>query len=155
MHRGGRSAADDRQGRVLALDWGTRRVGVALSDALGVTAQPLATLPAAGNDHGNDVRKLLEDIHRLCEQHNVTKIVVGIPWNMDGSAGPAAEAALDLARRLRQRLDIPVVEWDERLTSAAADRVLIQADVSRKRRRDVRDQLAAVLILQSYLDSRR
>lgn len=135
--------------RVLALDWGTRRIGVAISDELGLTAQPLTTLP------GHDWEQLINAVRDLCLQYDVGIIVVGIPLNMDGSAGPAAGRARALALRLHQELQLPVIEWDERLTSAAADRVLLAADTSRRRRKVVRDQLAAALILQSYLDSRR
>src|SRR5690606_39054708 len=98
---------------------------------------PLTTLP------GHDWEQLINAVRDICLQYDVGIIVVGIPLNMDGSAGPAAGRARALALRLHQELQLPVIEWDERLTSAAADRVLLAADTSRRRRKVVRDQLAA------------
>ncbi|MFS8570424.1 MAG: Holliday junction resolvase RuvX [Thermaerobacter sp.] len=134
--------------RVLALDLGRRRVGVAVSDPLGQTAQPLTVL-----DAGDDQR-LAGEVAHLCRQYEVDTLVVGLPLNMDGTAGPEAQRARRLAQRLREQLGLPVVEWDERLSTAAAERMLVAADLSRARRRRVRDKVAAAVILQSYLDSR-
>lgn len=134
--------------RILALDWGTKRIGVAISDELGITAQPLTVIPA------EDENSLFQELHNICRQHNVETIVVGIPLNMDGSSGTSAVQAKRFAEKIRSRLDIDVVEWDERLSSSAAEQVLLQADISRRRRKIVRDRLAAAIILQSYLDSR-
>jgi putative holliday junction resolvase len=135
-----------REVRILALDVGEKRIGLAVSDPLGLTAQGLEVL----------TRKNLEaDLARLTEvarEWGVQKIVVGLPRHMDGRLGSAAPKILELAQTLGEALGVEVVPWEERLTTAEAERVLIQADVSRRRRRQVIDQLAAVLILQNYLD---
>ncbi len=134
--------------RVLGLDLGTRRIGVALSDPTGTVATPLLTLPH---------RTLREDVAHvaaLCREHGVGAIVVGWPRNMDGTSGPAARRAEAFARALRRAVSIPVDLWDERLSTAAAERALLEGDVRRERRRDLRDQVAAVLILQAHLDAR-
>ncbi len=133
--------------RCLGLDYGTRRVGVALSDELGLLALPLEVWPAG--ESAEVVRKVTQ----LCCERQVGTIVVGLPLNMDGSRGPAAEAAERFAEALRQAGDRPVVLWDERLSSRQVERMLVDADVSRRRRRQVTDKLAAQLILQSYLDA--
>lgn len=135
--------------RVLALDPGGRRVGVAVSDPLGHTAQPLTVLDPADED------RLMAEIGDLCREWEVAVLVVGLPLNLDGTAGPEADRARRLAQRLRERLGLTVVEWDERLSTVAAERMLVAADLSRARRRHVRDKVAAALILQSYLDRRR
>ena len=135
--------------RVLALDIGTVRIGVALSDELGLTAQPPGSLAA------DDPEAAVREVRRLCREHGVGRIVVGLPRTLDGREGPAAAAARRWIERLERAVGVPVIAWDERLTTAAAERALIAADVSRRRRRRVVDQMAAALILQSYLDSRR
>ena len=124
-------------------------MGVAVSDPLGHTAQPLDVLD------GSDPDALTRRVADLCRTYQVGLIVLGLPLNMDGSAGPEAERARALAQRLRQALNLPVVEWDERLSTVEAERLLLGADLSRARRRRVRDKLAAALILQSFLDRRR
>jgi len=134
--------------RVLALDPGRRRVGVAVSDPLGHTAQPLTVLD------GTDEDRLLAEVGRLCRDLEVETILVGLPLNLDGTAGPEAERARRLAGRLREALGVQVVEWDERLSTVAAERLLVAADLSRARRRGLRDKVAAALILQAYLDRR-
>lgn len=133
--------------RVLGLDFGTERVGVARSDELGIIAQPIEFIPrrpAAG------LWERLRALHRAlpCE-----RILVGMPRNMDGSYGPAAEAVKQFIQQLRQEMDVPIQTWDERLSSVQANRVLIQAKISRKKRRAKIDKMAAAVILQSYLDS--
>ncbi len=133
--------------RVLGLDLGDRRVGVAVSDPLGLTAQGLPTLTR------NDLT--LDAIADLCVRLDVVSIVIGLPRNMDGSYGPRAEMAREFGRQLHQRTGLPVHEWDERLTTRAADNVLLEADLSRKKRRGAVDRLAAVLILQGFLDRQR
>ncbi len=133
--------------RVLGLDFGTERVGVAMSDELGIIAQPIEViprLPAAG---------LWERLHALHRDFSCERILVGMPRNMDGSYGPAAEAVKQFIEQLRQEMDVPIQTWDERLSSVQANRVLIQANVSRKKRRAKIDKMAAAVILQSYLDS--
>ena len=134
--------------RVLAVDLGTRRIGLALSDASGTLAAPLVTIP-----HSNRRRDLLQ-IVGVAEAHQVDRIVVGCPRNMDGTSGPAARRAEAFAAALRRMVGTPVEMWDERLTTVAAERILLAADVRRTRRRAVRDRVAAALILQAYLDAR-
>jgi RNAse H-fold protein YqgF len=134
--------------RIMALDLGDRRIGVAVSDALGWTAQGVGVV-----ERHRDGRELAE-IERLVREREVSEIVVGLPRNMDGSIGPRGEICIAFAEMLRGRLQLPVHLWDERLTTAAAERTLLEADVSRKKRRQVVDKLAATLILQHYLDSK-
>jgi putative Holliday junction resolvase len=137
-----------REVRILALDVGEKRIGLAVSDPLGITAQGLGVL--ARKDPETDLAQLLE----VAREWHVQEIVLGLPKHMDGRPGRAVPQILELARRLEEALGVKVDTWDERLTTAEAERVLISADVSRRRRRQVVDQLAAVLILQGYLDSR-
>jgi len=134
--------------RIMGLDYGDRRIGVALSDALGWTAQPLGMIE---RDAGGE----LERISELVREHEVSEIVVGLPKNMNGTIGERGEICIEFAQALRQRLSIPVHLWDERLTTAAATKTLLEADVSRRKRKQVVDKMAAALLLQNYLDSRR
>lgn len=138
-------------GRFLAIDLGTRRIGVALSDPTGTIAFALETITTAGAAG----RRAAERVADLCRRHDVALVVVGWPRNMDGSRGPAARLAEVFAGRLRAALLVPVELWDERLSTAAADRTLIEAGVRREERRHARDRVAAALILQGYLDARR
>jgi putative Holliday junction resolvase len=135
--------------RYLGLDLGTRRIGVAVSDELGLTAQPLSTLETASEDDA------IAAIRSLIRRYAVDEVVIGLPKNMNGTCGPAAEQALALAARLEAEGQVKVAMWDERLTSKAAERLLIEADVRRSRRKRAVDQMAAVLILQGFLDRRR
>jgi putative Holliday junction resolvase len=130
----------------LGIDFGTRRIGVAVSDELGLTAQPLSSLEPASE------QEALSILQGLIDQYGVREVVVGLPKNMNGSLGPAAEAALAFARRLEESVPVKVTMWDERLTSRAAERVLIEADLSRAKRKGRVDQMAAALILQGFLD---
>jgi putative Holliday junction resolvase len=134
--------------RILGLDYGDRRIGVALSDAFGWTAQGLEIIER--KREGDDFRRIGE----LVKQHEVEAIVVGLPKNMNGTIGPRGEICLAFAEELRQTLSMPVHLWDERLTTVAATRTLLEADVSRRKRKLVVDKLAAALLLQNYLDSR-
>jgi putative Holliday junction resolvase len=134
--------------RILGLDIGAKRIGVAVSDELGFTAQGLETLNRRGLDA--DISRL----SALVSEFGAEEIVVGLPYNMDGSEGPQADLVRSFAAHIRQSVDIPVTEWDERLTTVAAERVLLEADMSRAKRRKVVDKVAAVLILQGYLDGR-
>ncbi|MFX4263203.1 Holliday junction resolvase RuvX [Pelotomaculum propionicicum] len=134
--------------RVLGLDLGDKRIGVALSDPMGWTAQGLDVITGGGGSKG-DIRRIRE----IALKHEVEKVVVGLPLNMDGSTGPRAEKARDFAGRLARALDLPVELWDERLTTVEAERLLIEADMKRNKRRQVIDKMAAVLILQNYLDA--
>jgi putative pre-16S rRNA nuclease len=133
-------------GRVLAVDPGSRRVGVAVSDPTGTIATPLAAVPAEPAD------TLVERLAVLAREQEATRLVVGLPRRMDGSQGPEAKAARALAGELRQATGLPVELVDERLTSVAAERALLAGGASRARRRELSDQVAATLILQSYLD---
>ena len=131
----------------MALDPGEKRIGVAISDPLGITAQGLPTLPAQPQEN------FIASLQKLVNNYEVKKIVLGLPLNMDGSYGPKAQASILLQKILEQQLQIEVVLWDERLTTCQAERILLEADMSRKKRRKKIDQIAAVLILQSYLGS--
>jgi putative Holliday junction resolvase len=135
--------------RVMGLDVGTKTVGVAISDAFGWTAQGIETIKI---DEANEVFGI-ERIAELMKLHEVSSFVVGYPKNMNNSIGPRAEASERYAELLRQTFDKPVVLWDERLTTSAAEKMLISADVSRKKRKEVIDKMAAMMILQGYLDS--
>jgi putative holliday junction resolvase len=136
-------------GRVLGLDYGERRIGVALSDPSGVLASPLIVL-----DRPRKMKRLLEVLGKLCATHEVRVIVVGLPLSMDGSVGTKAAEVKDFAARLRQHTALPVVEWDERLSTVAAERALIEAGMRREKRKLVVDKTAAALILAGYLDFR-
>ena len=135
--------------RMLGLDFGERRIGVAASDPLGITAQVVTVI-----ERGS----LAEDvaaIGEIAEKRGAGKIVLGLPLNMDGSVGPQARRVRRFAGRLRRELGMEVVLWDERLSTVEAERVLVEADESRSARRQVRDGVAAAVILQSYLEAQR
>jgi putative Holliday junction resolvase len=132
--------------RVLGLDIGSKRIGVALSDTMGVIAQGLETIQSKG------AAQDLDQIVKLVEKNDVSKIVVGAPLNMDGSHSDQTLKVKRFVEQLEQRVSTPVVQWDERLTTMAAERTLLEADMSRGKRRKVVDKVAAVLILQGYLD---
>ncbi len=132
--------------KVLAVDWGWAKYGLAVSDDLGLTAQGLGTFPRR-----SDAQMLDAIADQICAQ-GVQAIVVGLPRNMDGSDGPSAEAARAFAKALEDRSRLPVHLWDERLTTMAAERMLVGAGVRRRARRGLVDQVAATLILQGFLD---
>ncbi|AAP11294.1 MULTISPECIES: Holliday junction resolvase RuvX [Bacillus] len=134
--------------RILGLDVGTKTVGVAISDEMGWTAQGLETIKI-NEERGHFG---FDRISELVKQYNVDKIVVGLPKNMNGTIGPRGEACQQFAENLRELLQLDVVMWDERLSTMAAERLLISADVSRKKRKQVIDKMAAVVILQGFLD---
>ena len=134
--------------RIMALDPGEKRVGVALSDELGLTAQGLTVLDRKPN------ARFIGALKDLVEQNKVDRIVVGLPRRMDGSLGPEAQRAMAIATQLRTKLGLEVDTWDERLSTAAAEKVLLEADLSRQKRKMVRDKVAATIILQNYLDSK-
>jgi putative Holliday junction resolvase len=135
--------------RVLALDVGDVRIGVALSDETETLASGLVTLRSAGP------RKDAQAIAALVREHAVGEVVVGLPLRLDGTVGPRGELTLDFVRRLRRVLKVPVVTRDERLTSVAAGERLAEAGVKRRDRKALLDQAAAALILQEHLDERR
>ncbi|MBI4687157.1 MAG: Holliday junction resolvase RuvX [Nitrospirae bacterium] len=130
--------------RILGLDVGDKHIGVAVSDSLRLIAQGLKTI-----DRQNCIKKLREVI----EEYEVDSIVVGIPKMLNGTIGIQGEKVLKFAEELKSLLSLPVHLWDERLSTVAAERVLLEADTSRKKRRELRDKISAVIILQGYLDS--
>jgi len=134
--------------RILALDVGSKTIGLAVSDPLGITAQGLETL------RRKNKRTDFDALARVLEKYEVSEVVVGYPLRMSGAAGPQADRMAEFAEQLRERFQLPVHLWDERLTSAEANRVLRETAMSIRRRGQVVDRLAAVLILQSFLDRR-
>jgi putative Holliday junction resolvase len=135
--------------RLLGVDPGTKRIGLALSDRLGFQASPLRTLERQGLK--SDIARVLQ----AAEGRQVAEIVVGLPLNLDGSEGPSAKAAREFARALQEATPIPVVLFDERLTTLQAERRLLAAGLSRAKRRPRRDELAAAILLEAYLAARR
>lgn len=135
--------------RVLALDVGDRRIGLAVSDLLGMTAQGIETYARAEDDVQADVRYILQ----AAAKYRPVRLLFGMPRNMNGTYGPQAEKVRQFAEEVLKQWDGEYDFCDERLTTVSAERVLVDADVSRKRRKQVIDKLAAVIILQGYLDS--
>ncbi|MCM8775687.1 MAG: Holliday junction resolvase RuvX [Candidatus Omnitrophica bacterium] len=133
----------------LGLDLGTKRVGVAIADEQMRIATPLKTIAIRGREH------LVEELNHILAQYQVTEIVVGLPKTLTGDVGPAARKVMAEVHWLQGRLQPPLVLWDERLSSQEVERVLLDADLSRRRRKGIRDQLAAQRILQNYLDYRQ
>lgn len=136
--------------RILGLDYGSKTVGVAVSDPLGLTAQRLDTI---WRKQENKLRQTLARIKELVDEYQIEQIVLGYPKNMNNTVGERAEKALEFKEMLERRIGIPVIMWDERLTTVEADRTLIEAGVRRENRKQYLDGLAAVFILQGYLDS--
>jgi putative Holliday junction resolvase len=135
--------------RILALDHGTRRIGVAVSDETKTIAQPLEYIPA------EPFAEFLRRLKKILAEKEVDFILLGLPRNMDGSYGPAAEKVQTFAGILKTAITIPIKMWDERLTSTMANRVLLQGNVRRDKRKEKVDAMAAAILLQSYLDSGR
>jgi putative Holliday junction resolvase len=135
--------------RTMGLDIGTHTIGVAISDELGITAQGLKTLKRKSMEE--DLKEIVMIIH----QFEIEKIVVGLPKNMNGTLGTQAEIVLKWIKVLIDKIHVQVVTWDERLSTVGASKILLEADLSRKKRKKVIDKLAAVLILQGYLDKNR
>ena len=133
--------------RILALDHGTKRIGVAVSDELKLIAQPLEFIPA------ESFTAVVARIRELVQQKEVELILIGMPRNMDGTFGPAAVKVQEFVAALKAELSVPIRTWDERLTSVEANRFLIQGKVRRDKRKQKVDQTAAAILLQSYLDS--
>lgn len=136
------------RGRVLALDFGSRRIGVAVSDPLGITAQQLPAIRREGD------RKDIDAIAGVAAEYRVETVVIGLPILPGGTEGTQAAKVRQFALKVNERLGLPVVPWDERFTTAQAERHLIDSGVRRERRREIRDSLAAALLLQSALDAR-
>ncbi len=135
--------------RILGIDFGEKRIGLAVSDLLGLTAQGLETLRVQNRE------QLLGDLSQICAEHKIQEIVIGLPINMNGSMGPKAQEILQLVPALEEKLRLPVKTWDERLTSRQAGRLMIQEGLSRKKQKEKGDRLAATILLQNYLESKR
>ncbi len=132
--------------RILALDHGTKRIGVAVSDETKTIAQPLEYIPA------EPFADFLERLKKILTEKEVDFILIGMPRNMDGSYGPAAQKVQEFVAVLKAEIEVPIKTWDERLTSAQANRILIQGHVRRDKRKEKVDKMAAAILLQSYLD---
>ena len=132
--------------RYLGIDYGTKRLGLAISDEMGIIAGKYGTLESKGP------RQNLDRIKTIIEKEQVGKVVIGYPRNMDGSSGETAQKVEAFVEGLKEIVDIPVETWDERLSSVSAEKLLIRGDVRRKKRKKVIDQVAAVIILQNFLD---
>ena len=139
-----------RNMRILGLDYGSKTVGVAVSDPLGLTAQKVETI---WRKQENKLRRTLARIEELIAEYEVEKIVLGFPKNMNNTVGERAEKALEFGEMLKKRTGLEVIMWDERLTTVEADRTLIEAGVRRENRKQYLDGISAVFILQGYLDS--
>ena len=136
--------------RIMGLDYGSKTVGVAISDPLKITAQGIETIQ---RKEENKLRKTLARIEELAKEYEVEQIVLGFPKNMNNTIGERAEKSLELKEMLERRTGLPVVMWDERLTTVEAERTLIESNVRRENRKKYVDKIAAVFILQGYLDS--
>lgn len=137
--------------RVMGLDFGSKTVGVAISDPLLITAQGIEIIRRKDE---NKLRQTLARIEALIVEYEVTQIVLGLPKNMNATEGERVEKTKEFADRLERRTGLPVSFWDERLTTVAADKAMMEAGIRRENRKDYVDKLAAVLILQGYLDER-
>ena len=134
--------------RILGIDYGTRRVGLAVSDPMGIVATPLRVLEVVSDEAA------VREVKRVCREQAIEAIVVGMPFNMDGTRGPSAEAAEKFAGMVREKTGLTVETWDERLSTSMVERVLIDGGARREKRKQVRDKLAAQVILQGYLDAK-
>lgn len=135
--------------RIMGLDVGDKTIGVAISDPLFLTAQGLETIRRESN------KKDIDHLKRIIYEYNITKIVVGIPKNMDNTIGPQGEKVLKFVDKVKKKINSEIVFQDERLTTVSAERILIEGDISRKKRKKIIDKVAATYILQSYLDIKR
>lgn len=132
--------------RIMGLDFGSKTIGVAASDALFLTAQGVKTIRRSKDE--------IRELRQIIQEYEVTEIVIGYPKNMNGTLGPRCALTDEFAEQLRAEFGLPVILWDERLSTVAAQRTLLEADVSRGKRKQVIDKMAAVFILQGYLDRR-
>lgn len=135
--------------RIIGLDVGDKTIGVAMSDELGITAMPVTVISRTGS-----LKREIGEIRRLVEENGVGRIVVGMPFMLDGTKGIQAEKVDAFVEELQRRLRVPIVTWDERLTTSEVERILIASDQSREKRKKVIDKMAAAVILRSYMDSR-
>lgn len=136
-------------GRIMGLDIGDKTIGVAVSDLMGLTAQGVTTIRRVGK------KKDIEEIKKIISEKQVNKIVSGLPKNMNGTVGPQGEKVQKFCELIKQETNLPIEFWDERLSTVAAERTLIEGNVRRENRKKVIDMLAAVIILQGYLDLQR
>ncbi|MEN2765900.1 Holliday junction resolvase RuvX [Ornithinibacillus xuwenensis] len=136
--------------KIMGLDVGSKTIGVAVSDELGWTAQGLTTIKW----DETDIKSADSQLKTIIEEHNIEKVVIGLPKNMNGTIGERGEASKTYAKHIEELHHLPTILWDERLTTMAAERVLLEADVSRKKRKKVIDKMAAMMILQGYLDQK-
>lgn len=132
--------------RILGLDVGQKTIGVALSDPLGFTAQGITTIRREKKS------KDIEEIKKICDEYKVETIVIGLPKNMNNSIGFAGEKIMEFSQLIKEEIDIKIEFWDERLTTVAAHRAMLEADLSRGKRKKIVDKIAAIYILQGYLD---
>lgn len=137
--------------RIMGLDVGDKTIGVAISDAMGWTAQGIETIKVDLNNGEKGFDRLKE----LVQEYEVEKMVVGLPKNMNGSIGFRGEITKEYVSELEENINLPTILWDERLSTMAAERILLSGDVSRKKRKKVIDKMAAAMILQGYLDSKQ
>ncbi|MBI1912278.1 MAG: Holliday junction resolvase RuvX [Deltaproteobacteria bacterium] len=135
--------------RIIGLDVGKKTIGIAVSDESGLTAQPVTTIRRTSQ------AKDFEELLRIIGEYSVTSVLVGLPYNMNGTESPQTQFVLKFVEALKAKVNIPVITWDERLSTMAVTRVLIDGDISRSRRKEVVDKMAASYILQGYLDSLR
>ena len=136
--------------RIMGLDYGSKTVGVAISDPLCITAQGIETIE---RKEENKLRRTLARIEELAKEYEVEKIILGFPKNMNNTVGERGEKSLEFKEMLERRTGLPVIMWDERLTTVEAERTLIESNVRRENRKKYIDKIAAVFILQGYLDS--
>ena len=133
--------------RILGLDLGDRTIGVAVSDPLGFTAQGITTIRRKSLQYD------IEELKKICKEYNIEKVLLGYPKNMNGTEGPRCEIVREFAEVIKEQLDLPIQFWDDRLSTVAAHRAMLEADLSRAKRKKIVDKIAAVYILQGYLDS--
>lgn len=132
--------------RILGLDVGSKTIGVALSDPFGWTAQGITTIRRTKKEED------ILEIQKLCKEYNVEQIVIGLPKNMNGSIGDSGNKVIEFSELIKETLNIKIELWDERLTTVAAHKSMIEADLSRQKRKKIVDKIAAIYILQGYLD---
>lgn len=135
--------------RIMGLDYGERRIGIALGDPEAILAVPLRVLDVKSE------KAAIRDLVGICDEYDIGNVVVGLPINMNASVGPMAERAQRFADELAKASGLPVEMWDERLSTSLVERTLLDADMSRAKRKKVRDKLAAQVILQGYLDAKQ
>lgn len=136
--------------RILGLDFGSKTVGVAVCDSLGITAQGVEIIRRKDE---NKLRQTLARIEELVREYDAEKIILGLPKNMNNTSGERVDKTMEFKAMLERRTGLPVIMWDERLTTVAADRIMMDAGIRREQRKDYVDMIAAELILQGYLDS--